>query len=180
LVLRNQYRLYRKPVDQQRGALYLELGSSGDRQASFSDLELNLGESSESRAGRSSGIEARLFGGFTPPTISRAQEPPSVQDLWREGANRLLLTGSTSFFSVVVRRADPVLMMPLAAESIVVRLSGCSGVFIESNVSRSFNFLRAVRALWEPPPPERREGFRFSPISTAELGAQAPEQAVAA
>lgn len=80
----------------------------------------------------------------------------------------------------LLRRADPGLVNHLAAESIVVRLSGCSGVFIESNVSRSFNFLRAVRALWEPPPPERREGFRFSPISTAELGAQAPEQAVAA
>ncbi|NQW39125.1 MAG: hypothetical protein HQ469_08030 [Cyanobacteria bacterium] len=80
----------------------------------------------------------------------------------------------------LLRRAGPGLVMPLEVESFVVRLSGCSGGFIESNVSRSFNFLRAVRALWEPPPPERREGFRFGPISIAELGAQAPDQAVAA
>ena len=80
----------------------------------------------------------------------------------------------------LVRLADPGLVKHLAAESYAVRLSGCPGDFIESNVSGSFNFLRAVRALWEPSPAQRREGFRFSPISTDQLGPQAPAQAVAA
>lgn len=68
-----------------------------------------------------------------------------------------------------VRRADPDLVMHLAAESHVDRSIEGPAAFIDSNVSGTFHLLQAVRAHWEALPSERREGFRFHHISTDEV-----------
>ena len=68
-----------------------------------------------------------------------------------------------------VRRADPDLVLHLAAESHVDRSIDGPGAFIESNVTGTFQLLQAVRAHWEQLPPERAAHFRFHHISTDEV-----------
>ena len=68
-----------------------------------------------------------------------------------------------------VAKADPDLVMHLAAESHVDRSIDGPGAFIESNVLGTFNLLQAVRAYWEQLPDERRAHFRFHHISTDEV-----------
>ena len=68
-----------------------------------------------------------------------------------------------------VRRADPDLVMHLAAESHVDRSIEGPAAFIDSNVSGTFHLLQAVRSHWQALPAERREGFRFHHISTDEV-----------
>ncbi len=81
--------------------------------------------------------------------------------------------------AAAVRQADPDLVMHLAAESHVDRsiegpgaygsTSSPDCVYIESNVSGTFNLLQAVRSHWEQLPPERQQRFRFHHISTDEV-----------
>jgi dTDP-glucose 4,6-dehydratase len=68
-----------------------------------------------------------------------------------------------------VRKADPDLVLHLAAESHVDRSIDCPGTFLDSNVRGTFNLLQAVRTHWERLPTERREYFRFHHISTDEV-----------
>ena len=68
-----------------------------------------------------------------------------------------------------VEDADPDLVMHLAAESHVDRSISGPGVFIESNVTGTYNLLQAVRSHFEQLTPERREQFRFHHISTDEV-----------
>jgi dTDP-glucose 4,6-dehydratase len=71
--------------------------------------------------------------------------------------------------AAAVRKADPDLVMHLAAESHVDRSIDGPGAFIESNVTGTFNLLQAVRAHWDGLAGERRERFRFHHISTDEV-----------
>lgn len=71
--------------------------------------------------------------------------------------------------SEAVSKADPDLVMHLAAESHVDRSIDGPGAFIESNVSGTFHLLQAVRSHWEQLPDERRDRFRFHHISTDEV-----------
>ena len=61
-----------------------------------------------------------------------------------------------------VRRADPDLVLPLAAESHVDRLIDGPGTFPSSSVTGTFSLLQAVRSNWEALSEERRERFRFA------------------
>ncbi|MEX0588167.1 MAG: dTDP-glucose 4,6-dehydratase [Cyanobium sp.] len=71
--------------------------------------------------------------------------------------------------AAAVRQADPDLVMHLAAESHVDRSIEGPGVFVESNVTGTFNLLQAVRSHWDQLPVERQAGFRFHHISTDEV-----------
>ena len=71
--------------------------------------------------------------------------------------------------AAAVQKADPDLVMHLAAESHVDRSIDGPGAFIESNVLGTFNLLQAVRAHSEQLPDERRAHFRFHHISTDEV-----------
>jgi dTDP-glucose 4,6-dehydratase len=88
-----------------------------------------------------------------------------------EGRHQLLQVDlvDAAVTAEAVRQADPDLVFHLAAESHVDRSIEGPGVFLESNVSGTFNLLQAVRAHWEQLPAERREGFRFHHISTDEV-----------
>ena len=68
-----------------------------------------------------------------------------------------------------VKAADPDLVMHLAAESHVDRSIAGPGVFIESNVSGTFNLLQAVRDHANGLSGERKENFRLHHISTDEV-----------
>ena len=68
-----------------------------------------------------------------------------------------------------VENADPDLVMHLAAESHVDRSISGPGVFIESNVTGTYNLLQAVRSHFEQLATERRELFRLHHISTDEV-----------
>ena len=68
-----------------------------------------------------------------------------------------------------VQRANPDLVMHLAAESHVDRSIDGPAAFIESNITGTFNLLQAVRAHWHQLPEQRREDFRFHHISTDEV-----------
>jgi dTDP-glucose 4,6-dehydratase len=68
-----------------------------------------------------------------------------------------------------VKVADPDLVMHLAAESHVDRSISGPGVFIESNVTGTYNLLQAVRSHFEQLATERREQFRLHHISTDEV-----------
>ena len=68
-----------------------------------------------------------------------------------------------------VREADPDLVMHLAAESHVDRSISGPGVFIESNVTGTYNLLQAVRGHYEGLSGERKEAFRMHHISTDEV-----------
>ena len=68
-----------------------------------------------------------------------------------------------------VQAADPDLVMHLAAESHVDRSIAGPGVFIESNVTGTYNLLQAVREHVEGLSGERQENFRLHHISTDEV-----------
>ncbi|WP_413404351.1 MULTISPECIES: dTDP-glucose 4,6-dehydratase [unclassified Synechococcus] len=71
--------------------------------------------------------------------------------------------------NAAVKQADPDLVMHLAAESHVDRSISGPGVFIESNVTGTYNLLQAVRRHYESLSGERRETFRMLHISTDEV-----------
>ena len=68
-----------------------------------------------------------------------------------------------------VDRADPDLVMHLAAESHVDRSITGPDAFINSNVNGTFHLLQAVRSHYASLPEERRSGFRLHHISTDEV-----------
>ena len=68
-----------------------------------------------------------------------------------------------------VKEADPDLVMHLAAESHVDRSISGPGVFIESNVTGTYNLLQAVRGHYEGLSGARRDAFRMHHISTDEV-----------
>ncbi|MFN6340253.1 MAG: dTDP-glucose 4,6-dehydratase [Cyanobacteriota bacterium] len=68
-----------------------------------------------------------------------------------------------------VRRADPDLVMHLAAESHVDRSIEGPGAFVASNVQGTFSLLEATRDHWRGLSGARQEGFRFHHISTDEV-----------
>ena len=70
---------------------------------------------------------------------------------------------------VAVQTADPDLVMHLAAESHVDRSIAGPGVFIESNVTGTYNLLQAVREHHEQLNDERQARFRLHHISTDEV-----------
>jgi dTDP-glucose 4,6-dehydratase len=71
--------------------------------------------------------------------------------------------------AAAVQRADPDLVMHLAAESHVDRSIDGPAAFIESNVSGTFHLLQAVRSHWQGLAEPRRSAFRFHHISTDEV-----------
>jgi dTDP-glucose 4,6-dehydratase len=71
--------------------------------------------------------------------------------------------------AAAMQKADPDLVLHLAAESHVDRSIEGPAAFIDSNVSGTFHLLQAVRAHWEQLPGERQAGFRFHHISTDEV-----------
>ena len=78
--------------------------------------------------------------------------------------------------AAAVQKADPDLVLHLAAESHVDRSIARPGAFIVSNVDGTFHLLQAVRNHWEALPEERRAVFRFHHISTDEVfGSLGPE-----
>ena len=75
-----------------------------------------------------------------------------------------------------IDRADPDLVMHLAAESHVDRSISGPGVFIESNVTGTYNLLQAVRTHYEGLSSTRQANFRLHHISTdEEFGSLGPE-----
>ena len=75
-----------------------------------------------------------------------------------------------------VEQADPDLVMHLAAESHVDRSISGPSVFIESNVTGTFNLLQAVRNHYQQLNGTRKEQFRLHHISTDEVfGSLGPE-----
>jgi dTDP-glucose 4,6-dehydratase len=103
-----------------------------------------------------------------------------LSDLGAAGEGRHILLqadlANAAATAEAVRRAEPDLVMHLAAESHVDRSIDGPGAFIESNVIGTFNLLQAVRTHWENLSPERRERFRFHHISTDEVfGSLGPE-----
>ncbi len=68
-----------------------------------------------------------------------------------------------------VKKADPDLVMHLAAESHVDRSIDGPEVFIESNILGTFNLLQAVKKHWESLNYERKTKFRMHHISTDEV-----------
>ena len=74
-----------------------------------------------------------------------------------------------SAVEAAVQEADPDLVMHLAAESHVDRSIAGPGVFIESNVSGTFNLLQAVRDHANGLSGERKDNFRLHHISTDEV-----------
>ncbi len=71
--------------------------------------------------------------------------------------------------AAAVRKADPDLVLHLAAESHVDRSIDDPGAFLLSNVMGTYHLLQAVRKHWEGLEAERRERFRFHHISTDEV-----------
>ncbi|WP_413404503.1 dTDP-glucose 4,6-dehydratase [Synechococcus sp. MIT S9510] len=68
-----------------------------------------------------------------------------------------------------VRRADPDLVLHLAAESHVDRSINAPGAFLNSNITGTFSLLQACRGHWDALSAVRREVFRFQHISTDEV-----------
>ena len=68
-----------------------------------------------------------------------------------------------------VKAADPDLVMHLAAESHVDRSIAGPGVFIDSNVTGTYNLMQVVRKHVEGLSGERQENFRLHHISTDEV-----------
>ena len=81
--------------------------------------------------------------------------------------------------AAAVQQVDPGLVLHLAAESHVDRsiegpaahgsTSSPDFVYIDSNVTGTFQLLQAVRSHWEQLPTERQAGFLFHHISTDEV-----------
>jgi dTDP-glucose 4,6-dehydratase len=77
-----------------------------------------------------------------------------------------------------VCRADPDLVLHLAAESHVDRSIEGPGTFIASNIQGTFHLLQAVRSHWEGLSGDRRDQFRLHHISTDEVfGSLGPDGA---
>ena len=76
---------------------------------------------------------------------------------------------NTAAVQQAVEQANPDLVMHLAAESHVDRSISGPGVFIESNVTGTFNLLQSVRSHYESLSGERKEQFRIHHISTDEV-----------
>ena len=68
-----------------------------------------------------------------------------------------------------VQEADPDLVMHLAAESHVDRSISGPGVFVESNVTGTYNLLQAVRVHYDSLSGDRKNDFRLHHISTDEV-----------
>ena len=68
-----------------------------------------------------------------------------------------------------VFRADPDLVLHLAAESHVDRSIEGPGAFIASNIQGTYSLLQAARSHFEALPAERQARFRFHHISTDEV-----------
>ena len=68
-----------------------------------------------------------------------------------------------------VQKADPDIIFHLAAESHVDRSIMEPKVFIESNITGTFNLLEASRSHWENLPDLRKRKFKFIHISTDEV-----------
>ncbi len=68
-----------------------------------------------------------------------------------------------------VEKADPDLVLHLAAESHVDRSITGPGVFLESNVTGTYHLLKAVLHHYEQLNTDRQERFRFHHISTDEV-----------
>ncbi len=66
-------------------------------------------------------------------------------------------------------RADPDLVMHLAAESHVDRSIDSPSTFLNSNIVGTFNLLQAALLHWENLPGERKDRFRFHHVSTDEV-----------
>ena len=94
-------------------------------------------------------------------------------ELGSEGAERHHLIkvdlADAEATAAAVLEADADLVMHLAAESHVDRSIAGPGVFIESNVTGTFNLLQAVRGHYESLAGERKQAFRFHHISTDEV-----------
>ena len=71
--------------------------------------------------------------------------------------------------SGAVAKADPDLVMHLAAESHVDRSISGPGVFIQSNINGTYNLLQAVRSHYDSLEGQRRKQFRLHHISTDEV-----------
>lgn len=71
--------------------------------------------------------------------------------------------------AAAVAKADPDLVLHLAAESHVDRSIDRPSAFIESNVNGTLNLLQAVMQHWQRLPSERRDRFRMHHISTDEV-----------
>ena len=74
-----------------------------------------------------------------------------------------------SAVEAAVQEADPDLVMHLAAESHVDRSISGPGVFIDSNVTGTYNLLQAVRTHFEGLGGQRKDAFRMHHISTDEV-----------
>jgi len=71
--------------------------------------------------------------------------------------------------SQVLARADPDVIVHLAAESHVDRSIDGPRAFIETNLIGTYTLLQAARAHWEAFPSSRRDNFRFHHVSTDEV-----------
>ncbi|WP_413683883.1 dTDP-glucose 4,6-dehydratase [Prochlorococcus sp. MIT 1011] len=69
----------------------------------------------------------------------------------------------------VVCKADPDLVINLAAETHVDRSLDNPKIFMQSNILGTFNLLEAVKIHWINLSPERRDCFKFIHISTDEV-----------
>ncbi len=68
-----------------------------------------------------------------------------------------------------INQADPDIVFHLAAESHVDRSIDSPKIFIDSNVSGTFNLLEAVTNHWRKLPTERKKDFRLLHVSTDEV-----------
>ena len=96
-----------------------------------------------------------------------------LADLGEEHAQRHRLQqvdlSNAAAVEAAVQEADPDLVMHLAAESHVDRSISGPGVFIESNVTGTYNLLQAVRGHYEGLDGDRKASFRLHHISTDEV-----------
>jgi hypothetical protein len=102
-----------------------------------------------------------------------ASDLTSIEALPQAGERHTLLqvdlTDAEATAAAILQKADPDLVLHLAAESHVDRSIEGPGAFIDSDVSGTFHLLQAVRAHWEQLPGERQAAFRFHHISTDEV-----------
>ena len=115
--------------------------------------------------------------GYASDLISIEDE---LTELGDEGKKRHVLQkvdlADAAAVKQAVEQADPDLVMHLAAESHVDRSISGPGVFIESNVTGTYNLLRAMRGHYESLSGERKQAFRLHHISTDEVfGSLGPE-----
>ena len=70
---------------------------------------------------------------------------------------------------LAIKKADPDLVIHLAAESHVDRSLDDPSLFVQSNIIGTFNLLEATRDHWQQLKSNRKEYFRFHHISTDEV-----------